>query len=120
MQDLWWHLKDTDSFTIYLALGFAVVVGVFIHEIVRSPMLAWVSAPILVAGGIVAPTLLDQFRFTLSYDKTIHSVAAVAVGTLGILLLILAFGWLWTLLLEYRVKRTRLVTLPAPAKGPRR
>ncbi|MFT3733131.1 MAG: hypothetical protein QM780_17220 [Hyphomicrobium sp.] len=112
MQDLWWQIKDVDSFTVYVALGFAAVVCWFIHEIVRSPMLAWVSTPFLAAGGIVAPTLLARRMITLSYDKTVNTVMATAVGTLAMLLLILLTTWLWALLVEFRVSRTKLAAIP--------
>lgn len=112
MQDLWWQLQDVNSFTVYIALAFAGVVCLFIHEIVGSPMLAWLSTPLLAAGGIFAPTLLAQRMITLSYDKMINAVAATALGTLTTLLLILLGNWLWTLLKEYRVGRTKLVAIP--------
>lgn len=120
MQDLWWQLKATDSFTVYTAIGFAVVVSWFIHEIVGSPMLAWVSTPLLAAGGILSPTLLAQEMLTLSYDRTINTVSGVALGTLVTLLLILLGNWTWSLCVEHRVKRTKLVTLPTRAPRIRR
>lgn len=113
MQDLWWQLQDVDSFTVYIALAFAGVVCLFIHEMVGSPMLAWLSAPFLAAGGIFAPTLLAQRMITLSYDRMINAVAAAALGTLTMLLLILVGNWLWTLLVEYRVGRAKLAAIPS-------
>ena len=113
MQDFWWQLRDVDSFTVYIALAFAGVVCLFIHEIVGSPMLAWLSTPLLAAGGVVAPTLLAQEMITLSYDKMINTVAAVAVGTLTALFLLLLGNWLWTLFGEVRVSRTKLVAIPS-------
>jgi uncharacterized membrane protein len=113
MQDVWWHLKDTDSFTIYMSLSFAAAVCWFIHEIVHSPTLAWLSTPFLTVGGVVAPTLLAQHMITLSYDKTINAVCSIASGTLGMLLAILFLNWLWSLFVEYNVRRTKLVTVPA-------
>ena len=112
MQDLWWQLKETDSFTIYTSLAFAGVVGWFIHVIVRSPLLAWFSIPVLASGGILAPTLLAQRELTLSYDKTVNAVCGIALGTLAALFLILLLNWLWTLLGEYRVSRTKLTAIP--------
>jgi hypothetical protein len=55
MQDLLWQLKDTDAFTVYMALAFTAAVFWFIREIVDAPMLAVVSVPFLIAGGIVSP-----------------------------------------------------------------
>ena len=118
MQDLWWQLQETDSFTIYMSLGFAGAVCWFIHEIVGSPTLAWVSIPFLASGGVLAPTLLARQAITLSYDKTINSVCAIALGTLAALLFILLLNWLWTLLGEYRVSRTKLSAIPT--RAPRR
>ncbi|HML29270.1 MAG TPA: hypothetical protein PKE16_10600 [Hyphomicrobium sp.] len=117
MQEFWWQLQNVDSFTVYVALGFAGAVCLFIHGIVGSPMLAWLSTPFLAAGGLIVPTLLAQQMITLSYDKTIDTVTATALGTLATLLLILLVNWLWTLFLEYRVSRTKLVAVPTrPAR----
>jgi hypothetical protein len=113
MQELWWQLQDVDSFTVWIALGFAISVCLFIHEIVGSPTLAWLSAPFLAAGGAAAPTLLARQMITLSYDATVNEVSAVAMGTLSMLMLILAANWLWALFVEYNVKRTKLVAVPA-------
>jgi hypothetical protein len=120
MQDLWWQLKATDSFTVYTAIGFSVVVCWFIHEIVKSPMLAWISTPLLAAGGVLSPTLLANSMITLSYDRMINTVAGVALGTLVTLLLILFFTWVWSVSVDYRVKRTKLVAVPTRAPRIRR
>lgn len=113
MQDFWWQLQDVDSITVYISLAFAGAVCLFIHEIVGSPTLAWLSAPILAAGGILAPTLLAQQLITLSYDKTVNTAISVATGTLAALFLILMGNWLWALFTEYRVSRTKLVAIPS-------
>lgn len=120
MQDLWWQLQDTDSFTIYTALLFAAAVCGFMHEIIRTPTLAWVSAPFLALGGILGPTLLARQMITLSYDPTVNTVSATALGTLATLLAILSCSWLWTLFVEYRVSRTKLAALPTRAPRIRR
>jgi uncharacterized membrane protein len=112
MQELWWQLQEVDSFTVYVALTFTAAVWLFIYEIVGSPMLACLSAPILAAGGIVAPTLLAKQMITLSYDKTVNTATGIALGTLFALILILVANWLWTLFGEYRVSRTKLVAIP--------
>jgi uncharacterized membrane protein len=112
MQELWWQLQTVSPFTVYLSLGFAAAVCLFIHEIVKAPMLAWLSTPILVAGGVLAPTLLGQQTITLSYDKTVNSVLGTASGTLAALMLILLTNWLWAHLVEYRVSRTKLTAIP--------
>jgi hypothetical protein len=112
MQELWWQLQTVDSFTVYLSLAFAAAVCLFMHEIVGSPMLAWLSTPILVAGGILAPTLLAHRMIILSYDKTVNAVSGTALGTLATLLLILLANWLWAHLVEYRVRRTKLTAIP--------
>ncbi len=113
MQDLWWQLRETDSFTVYTSLVFAGAVWLFIYEIVHSPMLAMISSPFLAFGGILAPTLMARYEITLSYDKTVNTISSIALGTLLTLLLILLANWLWTLLVERRVRRTKLVDLPA-------
>ncbi|MET0432131.1 MAG: hypothetical protein ABWZ86_06595 [Hyphomicrobium sp.] len=113
MQDLWWQLQDTDSFTVYTALAFAGAVCLFIYEVVGSPVMAVVSTPFLTAGGIVVPTLLAQHMITLSYEKTVNAVTGIALGTLAVLLLLLLSVWLWSLLGEFRVKRAKLVSIPS-------
>ncbi|MBS0252379.1 MAG: hypothetical protein JSR78_15080 [Proteobacteria bacterium] len=113
MQEFWWQLQNVDSFTVYVSLAFAGAVCLFIHEIVGSPMLAWLSTPILAAGGVIGPTLLAQQLITLSYDKTINTVISVALGTLAALFLILLGNWLFALFTEYRVSRTKLVAIPS-------
>jgi uncharacterized membrane protein len=112
MQELWWQFQYVDSFNVYVALAFAAAVCLFIHEIVGSPMLAWLSTPILAAGGIVAPTLLAKQMITLSYDQTVNTVTGIAMGTLSALILILVGNWLWSLFVEYRVSRTKLAAIP--------
>lgn len=113
MQEFWWQLQNVDSFTVYISLAFAGAVCLFIHEIVGSPMLAWLSTPILAAGGVIGPTLLARQLITLSYDKTINTVTSVALGTLAALFLILLGNWLFALFTEYRVSRTKLVAIPS-------
>jgi hypothetical protein len=120
MQDLWWQFRDTDTFTVCTVLVFATTVSWFIYEIVGAPLLAWISAPILAAGGILGPTLLAHQMITLSYDPTINMVTETASGTLLTLILILLTNWLWTLFVEWRVSRTKLPALPARAPRIRR
>ncbi|MBS0232321.1 MAG: hypothetical protein JSR99_02425 [Proteobacteria bacterium] len=120
MQDLWWQFQNADSFTVCTAVAFAAIVCWFIHEIVGSPTLAWLSTPLLAAGGIVAPTLLAQQMITLSYDQTINTVSGTALGTLAVLLLILCCNWVWAVIVEWRVRRTKLSALPTPARRIRR
>jgi hypothetical protein len=113
MQELWWQLQTVDTFTVCLSLTFAAAVCLFIHEIVGSPMLAWLSTPVLAAGGILGPTLLAHRMITLSYDKNVNAVSGTALGTLTALLLILVANWLWAHVVEYRVHRTKLTAIPA-------
>jgi uncharacterized membrane protein len=121
MQEFWWQLKDTDSFTVYMALGFAAAVCFFIYEFIGAHVLAIVSAPLLVAGGVAMPTLMAQGMITLSYDKTVNTISNVAIGTLLTLFVILLVNWLVTITDEYRVRRTKLAPLaPRPSEIRRR
>ena len=108
MQDLLWQLKDTDAFTVYIAAAFAAAVFWFIREIVDAPVLAVVSVPFLMAGGILSPLVFRAAMITLAYDKDTNGAATVAVGVVTALGLIVSFKWLWTLLLEHQARRTRL------------
>lgn len=108
MQDLFWQLKDTDAFTVYMAAAFAAAVFWFIREIVDAPLLAVVSVPFLMAGGIVSPLVFRAAMITLAYDETANITAMVAIGIVTALGLIVCFKWLWTLLLEHQARRTRL------------
>ncbi|MES1180185.1 MAG: hypothetical protein ABUL43_03210, partial [Hyphomicrobium sp.] len=117
MQDLFWQLRETDSFTVYTTLAFAAIVFWFIREIVGSSGLAALSVPFLIAGGILGPACSAREMITLSYDKNINALMATALGVLVSLMVILITKWLLTILNEYRVGRTKLVAVPI--RGPR-
>lgn len=119
MQDLMWQLRETDAFTISLAAVFAAVVFWFIREIVDAPLLAIVSVPFLMAGGIVAPVVFRSAMVTLAYDKEANAAAMVAVGVVVSLGLVVAFKWLWTLMLEHQARRTRLEPIAPRLRGKR-
>jgi len=108
MQDLLWQLRDTDAFTVYIAAAFAVVVFWFIREIVDAPLLAVVSIPFLMAGGILSPLAFRAATITLAYDKDTNVAATVAVGIVTALGLIVTVKWLWALLLEHQARRARI------------
>ena len=80
MQDLLWQLKDTDAFTVYMALAFTAAVFWFIREIVDAPMLAVVSVPFLIAGGVVSPLAFRSAALTLADDQDTNVAAMVAIG----------------------------------------
>ena len=117
MQDLFWQLKDTDTFTVYTTLAFVAIVFWFIREIVGSPGLALLSVPFLMAGGVLAPVFLAQEMITLSYDKDVNVAMATALGVFAALSAVLVCKWLFTVLGEFRVRRTKLVAIPT--RGPR-
>jgi hypothetical protein len=108
MQDLLWQLKDTDAFTFSMAAVFSAAVFWFIREIVDAPMLAAVSLPVLVLGGVLSPLVFRAAMLTLAYDEDANIAATVAVGVVTALCLIVGLKWLWTLFVEYQVRRTRL------------
>jgi len=108
MQDLLWQLKDTDSFTFTLAAVFSAAVFLFIREIVDAPMLAAVSVPVLIAGGILAPVVFRAGMITLAYDADTNAAATVAAGVVAALCLIVGFKWAWSIFLEHQARRSRL------------
>jgi len=112
MQDLFWQLKNTDSFTIYTTLVFVAIVGWFIREIVGSSGLALSSLPLLTVGGMAGPAFLTQQMIALSYDKNVNVVTATALGVLATLLVILVSKWLWMVVNEHRINRAKLVSIP--------
>jgi hypothetical protein len=116
MQDLLWQLKDTDSFTVYTTAAYVAVVFLFIREIADAPMLAFVSVPVLMAGGIASPAILQKMMITLAYDKDTNVAATAAVGVLTALTALVVFKWLWMLFLEYQARKTKLTPL---ASNPR-
>jgi hypothetical protein len=119
MQDLLWQLKDTDSFTFYTAAALTAAVFWFIREIVNAPALALVSAPVLMAGGILAPVVFRGEMITLASDEQTNLAAMIAVGVLTAMAFIAFCKWLWMLLLEYQARRTRLApvaTRPRPRR----
>lgn len=119
MQDLLWQLKNTDSFTLYTAAGLTAAVFWFIREIVDAPVLALVSTPILMANGILAPIVFRAEMIVLAYDEQTNLVATIAVGILTALALIVAFNWLWALILEHQTRRARLAPVVSRSR-PRR
>jgi hypothetical protein len=119
MQDLLWQLKDTDSFTFYTAAILTAAVFWFIREIVDAPVLAVISAPILMVGGIVAPIVFRAEMITFAYDNETNLAATTAVGVLTALALIVGFKWFWTLFLEHQARRTRLAPVASRTR-PRR
>ena len=108
MQDLFWQLKDVDSFTVYTTAAFAAAVFWFIREIVGAPMLAIFSVPILMTGGVVAPIVFRAQMINLSYDKEANVAATTAVGVLVALVFVVVLKWLWVLLKERKAKRTKI------------
>jgi hypothetical protein len=120
MQDLFWQLKNTDSFTIYTTLVFVAVVAGFVREILGSWGLALSSVPLLVIGGIAGPAFFTQQMIAFSYDKNANVVTATALGIFAVLLVILMSKWLVTLLNERRVSRTKLISIPSRAPRLRR
>lgn len=116
MQDLLWQLKDTDSFTVYTTAAYVAVVFLFIREIVDAPMLALVSVPVLMAGGIVSPAVFQKMMITLAYDKDTNVAATAAVGVLTALAALVVFKWLWMLLLERQARKTKLMPLASSSR----
>jgi hypothetical protein len=108
MQDLLWELRDTEAFTVTMAVAFTAAVFWFIRVIVEAPGLAIVSVPLLMAGGIVSPVIFRSAMVTLAYDKDANIAAMVAIGVVAALGLIIAFKWLWAVILDHQVRRTRL------------
>ncbi|CAA2136661.1 hypothetical protein [Hyphomicrobium sp. ghe19] len=120
MQDLFWQLKNTDSFTIYTTLLFVAIVAWFIREIIGSSGLALSSVPLLMIGGLLGPAFFNRQMIALSYDKNANVVTATALGILAMLLVILLSKWLLTLLNEHRVSRIKPVSIPTRAPRLRR
>jgi uncharacterized membrane protein len=120
MQDLLWQLKDTDSFTLYIAAALTAAVYWFIREIVDAPVLALVSTPVLMASGVLAPIAFRAEMIVLAYDEQTNLAATIAVGVLTALALIVAFNWLWTLFLEHQTRRTGLIAPVVSRSRPRR
>lgn len=108
MQDLLWQIRDTDAFTFYVAAAFVAAVFWFIREIVDAPVLAIVSVPFLLLGGILAPIGFRTAMVTLTHDRDTNVAATVAVGVVAALILIVSIKWLWALLLEHQARRARI------------
>jgi hypothetical protein len=119
MQDLLWQIKDTDSFTFYTAALLTCAVFWFIREIVDAPLLAVVSAPILMLGGVLAPIVLRAEMITFAYDNETNLAATAAAGVLTALILVVGVKWLWALLLEYQARRTRLMPVTSRPRARR-
>ncbi len=120
MQDLFWQLGDTDSFTVYTTLAFVAVVFWFIREIIGSPGLALASVPFLILGGILGPAFFAYETIALSYDKSVDVVMTTALGVFTSLMAVLVSKWLWTIINEHRVSKTKLVAVPTRSPRLRR
>jgi hypothetical protein len=118
MQDLLWQIRETDAFTFYIAIAFVAAVFWFIREIVSAPVLAIVSVPFLLLGGILAPIGFRRAMVSLTYDRDTNTAATVAVGVVAALLVIVSVKWLWALLLEHQARRARIE--PVAAHSPAR
>jgi hypothetical protein len=90
MQDLFWRLRDVDSFTLF-------------------------CVPFLMAGGILAPMVFQEQMISLSFDKDSNVAAMSAAGVLATLVALIVVKWLWTLLKERRVRRTKLISAATPS-----
>ena len=110
MLDLFWQLKDTEPFTVYMTAIFAAAVFWFIREIVGAPMLALFSVPILMAGGILSPLVFQSLMIMLCYDKDANVAATTGVGVLAALVLVVTGKWLWLILKERSVRNTKIVS----------
>jgi hypothetical protein len=115
MPDLLWQLKDVSSFTISMSLVFAGVVFWFIREIVGAPMLAMLSVPLLLAGGVLMPIVFQSQMIALSYDPDTNVAAATAVGVLAALVVLVIGKWLWMVVRERQVRQIKLTAVaPKP------
>jgi len=108
MQNLLWQLRDTDVFTLCVAAAFAAAVFWFIREIVDAPMLAIVSVPFLMLGGILAPLVFRSAMITFAHDRDTNVAATVAVGVVAALSLIVGIKWLWAIFLDHQARRARI------------
>jgi hypothetical protein len=116
MQDLLWQLKDTDSFTIYTAGAFTLAIFWFIREIVDAPMLAVVSAPVIMVCSVLSPLLFRTEMITLSYDTEANTAATVAMGSLAGLVVIVVFKWLSTLIVERQARQAKIAAVTASSR----
>jgi hypothetical protein len=118
MQDLWWQIQETSEFTLWTTLVFSGVVFWFIREIAEDPMLALVSVPVLMAGGVLAPVLFRSQMMVLSYDKDTNVAATTAVGVIVALAVLVIGKWAAVILKEYRVGKTKIVPVVTKAGRP--
>lgn len=117
MDELLWQIKDIDSFSVYVTAAFAVAVFLFLRELAQVPLLALVSLPFLMAGGVLAPLFYRTQMITLAYDKDANVAAMCASGVLAALALVVAAKWLWSVFMDRVVGRTGLVAVaPAPRR----
>jgi hypothetical protein len=111
MFDLLWQLNDVSSFTVYMSLLFAAVVFWFMREIAGAPMLAMLSVPLSVAGGVLMPLIFQNQMIALSYDPDTNVAAATAIGVLAALVVLVFCKWVWVLVRERQVRQTKLTAV---------
>jgi uncharacterized membrane protein len=108
MQELFWQLKDVDSFTVWTTAIFVGAVFWFIREIVADPLLALFSVPLLMLGGLLSPILFQHQMMVLAYDKEANVAATTAVGVVVTLIVLLLIKWIASLIRDYMVRSTKL------------
>ena len=105
-------LSTFNQFTL-VTVGVVVCMAIgLIREITDSTGLAFLAAPALFLGGMIA-NYLFRTRFVIAtVDKDANIVIATAVGVVCALVLLLVAIWIGVVLSEHRSKKQKFMQLP--------
>jgi len=117
MEEFFWSLRTIDSFTYYVLFVLAAAVAWFIKEIVGSNLLAAVSVPVLMVGGVLSYRCFQLAMVTIVPDKDANVVITSAVGAFIALLLMILSVWLTARAREARSRKRRVLPVATPETG---
>lgn len=107
MQDFIYSLYALDRYTLTITMCFVAVAFWLIHEIVGSTALAVLSAPVMMAGGVICNYLFGVYYIFPTTDKDTNVVIACAVGVVTSMILVLVAMWISISISEARSKHRR-------------
>lgn len=103
MKDLLWQIEQTSAFTVYTTAAMAVAAFLFLREIANSPVMATLSVPIVMAGGVLSTAIFQRQMIVLAFDPDTNVAAMAGIGAIVALSLMIGVKWIWTIADERRV-----------------
>ena len=118
MYDTIYALSTFDRFTL-VVVGVIVSMAIgLVREITDSTGLAFVAAPALLLGGLLANYMFRTQYVIATIDKDANIVIATAIGVVAALVLLLVAIWIGVVLSEHRSSKRKFMQLPdVPPSG---